>query len=105
MMVFKRTALVILQPMYALFFFSARMYICVYNWVSALSVYEVYDESAAALDTSSVRLGKSLVNAFMIVLVLAGTGSARGLRGFLVMVVGFVSCVYCRYKSTCRSAA
>lgn len=39
---------------------------------SALSVYEVYDESAANLDPSSVRLGKSLVNAFMIVLVLAG---------------------------------
>eukprot|EP00752_Nemacystus_decipiens_P008581 g7662.t1 len=38
---------------------------------SALSVYEVYDESAATLDPSSVRLGKSLVNAFIIVLVLA----------------------------------
>lgn len=39
---------------------------------SALSVYEIYDESADTLDPSSVRLGKSLVNAFMIVLVLAG---------------------------------
>lgn len=38
----------------------------------ALSVYEVYDESDATLDPSSVRLGKSLVNALIIVLVLAG---------------------------------
>lgn len=39
---------------------------------SALSVYEVYHESSNTVDTSRVRLGKSLVNAFMIVLVLAG---------------------------------
>lgn len=45
--------------------------------ISALSVYEVYDESSTSPDTSSVRLGKSLVNAFMIVLVLAGTGASR----------------------------
>ncbi|CAN0198376.1 unnamed protein product [Scytosiphon promiscuus] len=37
----------------------------------ALSVYEVYDEADATLDPSSVRLGKSLVNALIIVLVLA----------------------------------
>lgn len=35
-------------------------------------MYEVYDESTTALDPSSVRLGKSLINAFIIVLVLAG---------------------------------
>lgn len=35
-------------------------------------MYEVYDESDETLDPSSVRLGKSLVNAFIIVLVLAG---------------------------------
>lgn len=39
---------------------------------SAFAVYEVYDESST-LDSSTVRLGKSLVNAFLIVGVLAGT--------------------------------
>lgn len=43
-------------------------------------MYEVYDESAATLDPSSVRLGKSLVNAFMIVVVLAGTSEGESQR-------------------------
>lgn len=35
-------------------------------------MYEVYHESSNTVDTSRVRLGKSLINALMIVLVLAG---------------------------------
>lgn len=73
---------------------------------SALSIYEVYDESANTLDPSSVRLGKSLVNAFMIVLVLAGeVWSSFGVLGhsccfFLHMLWCFMAWFRCQVGTT-----
>ncbi|CBN74004.1 conserved unknown protein [Ectocarpus siliculosus] len=65
---------------------------------SALSVYEVYDESTTTLDPSSVRLGKSFVNALIIVLVLAAAT-------FVIVWMYWMRCMRCLVGYMAMSSA
>ncbi|CAN0113460.1 unnamed protein product, partial [Ectocarpus fasciculatus] len=65
---------------------------------SALSVYEVYDDSTTTLDPSPVRLGKSFINALIIVLVLAAAT-------FVIVWMYWMRCMRCLVGYMAMSSA
>lgn len=93
----------VLKPVTLTMVLSAAITVSLYSDTegatnSALSMYEVYHESSNTVDTSRVRLGKSLINALMIVLVLAG---ATG----VIVLMYWLRCMKCLWGYMAFSSA